>query len=53
MIEDRELQSVLAREALAALDQLLTSQPPGESIECSRVGAIIRLIKQAEKAGRA
>jgi hypothetical protein len=44
---DPELQAVLARDALLALDQLLTALPPGDSILCSRVGAIVRLIAQA------
>lgn len=48
---DPELQHALATEALAGLDQLLTAQPAGETIACSRVGAIVRLIEQARHAG--
>lgn len=44
---DPELQQALARDGLAALDQLLTAQPVGERIDCHRVGALVRLIWQA------
>jgi hypothetical protein len=53
MTHDPELQSILAREALAALDQLLSAQPAGETILCTRVGAIVRLIHQANEEAEA
>ena len=49
--QDAELQAALARDGLAALDQLLTGQPAGDSIACARIGALIRLIQQAAVAG--
>jgi hypothetical protein len=53
MNHDPELQAALAREALAALDQLLAAQPSGETILCTRVGAIVRLIHQANEEAEA
>jgi hypothetical protein len=50
---DPELLASLARDGLAALDQLLTAQRPGEMIDCARVGALVRLIRNAEEQGRA
>jgi hypothetical protein len=51
MPPDPELQALLARDGLAALDRLLAGQRPGESIECREVGALVRLISQAGRVG--
>jgi hypothetical protein len=50
---DPELQAVLARDGLSALDRLLAGQPPGEAIPCHQIGALVRLIDQAARVGAA
>ena len=39
--------AIVARDAMAGLDQLLTGQAPGEVIGCERVGALVGLIAAA------
>lgn len=50
---DPELQAALAHHALAGLDRLLTACPAGERLESEEIGAIVRLIVQAEDVGAA
>lgn len=45
-----EIAAIITRDALAGLEQLLNGQAPGELIECSRVGALARVVhRQAER----
>jgi len=50
---DPELQAGLARDALAGLDRLLKHIPRGEALPAEEVGALVRLVVQAEHMGRA
>lgn len=48
---EAELQAALARHALSGFDALLAFVPPDTPLPSHQVGAIVRLIKQAEDAG--
>jgi hypothetical protein len=49
---DAELQAALARHGLAGFSRLLGYVPPGEALPAEEVGALVRLIGDAEEAGR-
>lgn len=48
MIHDPELQGSLAHDGLAAVDHLITAAPAGFEMEIHLLGALIRLIRQAQ-----
>lgn len=41
---DPELAPILAADALEGLDELLATQPPGESMQYRKIGALVRVI---------
>lgn len=48
---DPELQEALARSAVLGLDQLLTLLPAGETVDADKIGALVRLVRQALELG--
>ena len=53
LADDPELQGTLARDALGGFEPLRFLEPPNTPLPSQLVGAIVRLIVQAEEAGLA